>query len=330
MLDPRALLLALPLLAATAQAHPLAPSLLELDEVTIGELAVRWKTPTRTARAGAPQPVLPGDCTVRDGPAWSVEGSGSVARFRAECSGRSLVGREVGIDGLGASRTDALLTVRLADGRSFREVLRGERARFRIPERESALAVARSYGALGVRHILGGFDHLVFLFGLVALSARGAPLFWTLTAFTLGHSVTLSAAVLGLVAFPVRLIEVAIAASLVWLGMELVRGVPPAGSARRARAAAPLGAALFGLLHGLGFAGALTEVGLPAGAIPLALLSFNLGVEIGQLVFVASLLAAGALLRPVLARWPGGPARVAPYAVGCSGSFWLFDRLLGG
>jgi hypothetical protein len=250
-----------------------------------------------------------------------------VLELAARCEPAGLVGSELGVDGLAASRTEALLEIELADGRTFREVLRGSRPRFVVPERARLPDVARSYTGLGARHILGGFDHLAFVFGLVLLVGGGRALLWTITAFTLGHSLTLSLAALGFVAFPVRPLEIAIAASLVLLGVELVRRQE--GAARSA-AAAPLGAALFGLLHGLGFAGALAEVGLPAGSIPVALFSFNVGVELGQLAFVGAVLALRTALSPALAALPASARWLAPYAVGSSGAFWLFDRLMGG
>jgi hydrogenase/urease accessory protein HupE len=317
---------ALLLVTTGALSHPLAPSLLELRELDPGRLAVRWKTPALAARGAVPRPVLPDGCAPEAEPDWTREGTGVVQRFVARCVAPDLVGRVVGVDGLGASRTDALLRVELADGRAFREVLSGDRARFEIPVREQPLRVASGYVGLGVEHILGGLDHLAFVFGLLLLVGPGRALFWTITAFTLGHSATLSLAALGFVALPSRPIEVGIAASIVVLGVELVR---QQGGAPLTAAAAPAGAAVFGLLHGLGFASALTDVGLPAEAIPLALFSFNLGVELGQLAFVASVLVLGALLRPALGMLPSRARWLAPYGVGSFGAFLLFDRLLG-
>lgn len=307
-------------------AHPLAPSLFELHETEPGRVEVRWKTPARAAPGASPQPVLPGHCTPHGEPRWAREGTGLVLRFDARCEPAGLVGTELGVDGLASSRTEALLEIELSDGRTFREVLRGSRPRFVIPERARALQVAESYAALGARHILSGFDHLAFVFGLMLLVGRGRPLFWAITAFTAGHSVTLTLAALGFVAFPVRPIEIAIALSLVVLGVELARreaGTPAW------RGLAPTGAAVFGLLHGLGFAGALHSIGLPSGSIPVSLLSFNVGVEAGQLAFVGTLLVLQTLLARLLDRLPPIARWLGPYAVGCSGAFWFFDRLLG-
>ncbi|MDH3685790.1 MAG: HupE/UreJ family protein [Myxococcales bacterium] len=311
---------------ATLGAHPLAPSLFELHETEPGHLRIRWKTPARVTRVGAPQPVLPRQCQPEGEPRWTREGSGHVVHFEARCDPAALVGSELGVDGLVASRTEALLEIELSDGRTFREVLRGSRPRFVVPERPRALQVAESYVALGARHILSGFDHLAFVFGLMLLVGRGRPLFWAITAFTAGHSVTLSLAALGFVAFPVQLLEVAIAGSLVALGVELVRRER---GARVSPALAPLGAALFGLLHGLGFAGALHSIGLPPGSIPLSLVSFNVGVEVGQLAFIGCVLLLQTLLSGLLAKVPTPLRWLGPYAVGCSGAFWFFDRLLG-
>jgi hydrogenase/urease accessory protein HupE len=310
----------------TLAAHPLAPSLFELHETEPGNLQIRWKTPARVARGGAPHPVLPKQCRPEGEPHWTREGTGRVLRFEARCDPAGLVGSELGVDGLATSRTEALLEIELSDRRTFREVLRGSRPRFVIPERPRALHVAESYFALGARHILSGFDHLAFVFGLMLLVGRGRPLFWAITAFTAGHSVTLSLAALGFVAFPVQLLEIAIALSLVALGVELARRE---GGTHVSSALAPLGAALFGLLHGLGFAGALHSIGLPSGSIPISLVSFNVGVEVGQLAFIGCVLLLQTLLSGLLAKLPTTTRWLGPYAVGCSGAFWFFDRLLG-
>ena len=314
------------LLPGTLTAHPLAPSLFELRESEPGRIHVRWKTPARAAQGAVPQPVLPPQCTPEGKPHWMREGGGLVLHFDARCDPADLIGSELGVDGLAASRTQALLEIELSDGREFREVIHGSRPRFVIPERADSLDVLQSYGALGTRHILSGLDHLAFVFGLMLLVGGGRPLFWAITAFTIGHSATLSLAALGFVTFPVRALEIAIAASLLVLGMELVRRQ---GGGLHSAVSAPLGAALFGLLHGLGFAGALTSAGLPTGAIPLALFSFNAGVELGQLAFIGAVLVLRTLLAPILVRLPARARWLAPYAVGCSGAFWIFDRLLG-
>jgi len=218
--------------------------------------------------------------------------------------------------------------VELADGRSVQAVLRGSQPFHVVPERPSRLGVVRDYLRLGLEHIASGLDHLLFVLGLLLLvGGRLAPVVKTVTAFTLGHSVTLSLAVLGFVRFPVGLIELAIAASVFVLGAELARG--PGAPASRLRRFPWAMAGAFGLLHGFGFAGALAQVGLPSGEIPLSLFAFNLGIELGQLAFVALALAGWRLL--VLARAPA-PAwlRAAPaYGIGTLAAYWCLERAAG-
>ena len=235
-----------------------------------------------------------------------------------------MVGETLRVTGLDASQTDALVRVELADGRTLRAVLSSDSDSFEIPAREDAPRVFRSTLRLGVGHILGGLDHLLFVFGLVLLVGSGRTLLATVTSFTLGHSLTLSLAVLGFVHFPTRAAELAIAASILVLAVELTRepGAKPTWLRRT-----PWGmACLFGLLHGFGFAGALAEVGLPAGEIPAALLAFNLGIEFGQLAFVLAVLLARRALRPALARAPGALARIPAYAIGSLAAYWCFQR----
>jgi hydrogenase/urease accessory protein HupE len=208
-----------------------------------------------------------------------------------------------------------------------RAVLTGGEPRLRVPEREQRGAVFSSYLGLGFEHILSGVDHLLFVLGLILLVSGMRALVATVTAFTLGHSVTLSAAALGFVHFPTRWAETLIAFSIALLANELVRGEREAPSPMRRRPWAM--SASFGLLHGFGFAGALAEVGLPGDEIPLALFAFNVGIELGQLCFVVAVVA----LRGAFGRWLAlVPARFAPlpaYAIGTLAAYWCFQRALG-
>lgn len=312
---------ALAVLAAPAAAHRLAPALLELSESAPGRVEVRFKA-SRLQPAGSDlRPELPDHCRP-DGDPTAIEDETSVTlRWTLHCDG-PLVGSTVAVRGLEPSRTNALLRVALADGRRVRAVLHEGAASFRIPERESAAGVVRGYGALGMDHILTGFDHLLFVLGLVLLVRGRRALLATVTSFTVGHSVTLSLAALGFVHFPQDWTELVIAATILALAVELVRDEPSPRDLMRRWPWAMAGS--FGLLHGLGFAGALAEVGLPAEEIPLALLSFNLGIELGQLVFVVSALLVLAALRPRLGRlWL---ERVPAYAIGGLAAFWCLDR----
>jgi hydrogenase/urease accessory protein HupE len=190
-----------------------------------------------------------------------------------------------------------------------------------------AFAVVSSYLLFGFAHILGGFDHLLFVLALLILVPNTRILIWTITAFTVAHSITLAAATLGFVNFPQPPVEAVIALSIVFVATEIIHVSQgrPGLTQRRPW----IVAFTFGLLHGFGFAGALTEVGLPEQAIPLALLFFNVGVELGQLAFVAAVLLSIALAKHLLHETPKWVPTATAYVIGMVASYWTIDRVLG-
>jgi hydrogenase/urease accessory protein HupE len=246
------------------------------------------------------------------------------ARWVVRCDAQGLVGRTVGVEGLTTGQTDALVRVTLADGHVVQAVLRGSKPHLTVPGRPGRLDVLRSYSALGVEHILTGVDHLLFIGGLLLLVGGGRRLLQTITAFTAGHSVTLSLAALGIAAVPSRPAEVAIAGSVFILAVELAR--PTRSTPSLLRRIPWVMAGLFGLLHGLGFAGALAEVGLPTGEIPSALFAFNVGIEAGQLAFVGVLCAAGWVIGRITARKPVWIELGPIYVMGSLSAFWCLER----
>jgi hydrogenase/urease accessory protein HupE len=193
------------------------------------------------------------------------------------------------------------------------------------PEWPITITGIRTYVRLGVEHILFGIDHLLFVLCLLLLVRDIRRLLGTITAFTLAHSITLAAATLGFVRVSATPVEATIALSIVFLASELVRG--EAGRSAVTRSYPWLVAFSFGLLHGLGFAGALAEIGLPQGEIPLALFAFNVGVELGQLAFITAVLLLARLVRVVPLRLPAWAPDTAGYAIGAMASFWVFSRL---
>jgi hydrogenase/urease accessory protein HupE len=326
----RILLLALVALGlgATVQAHPLAPSLLEIVEREPGRAEVKWKTPAVVVPGSELRPVLPAHCRPVQYARAEVIETAVVRRWEIACEA-PLEGSSIEVSGIASSRADVILRVALADGRLFSSVLTEGRATFVVPARQGAVVVGWRYAVLGFDHIVTGYDHLLFVLGLLLLVRNKGQLVATVTAFTVGHSVTLSLAALGLVAVPSRPVEALIALSILFLAVELARGSDAGPTMMRCYPWALTSA--FGLLHGLGFAGALTEIGLPAGEIPLALFSFNLGIEAGQLAFCAVVLlvlAAGRRLRPVKLGRAG--VTTAAYAIGSLAGFWLVDRLAAG
>ena len=218
-----------------------------------------------------------------------------------------------------------LLRVVYADGSELTRVLRPSDSSLTLPGAEKSGAPVREYLQLGFTHIWSGIDHLLYVFGLVLLVRTPRLLIKTITGFTLAHSVSLAAASLGYVNIPPAPVEAVIALSIVYIAVELLR--VREGQPSLAARAPWLVSMSIGLLHGLGFAGALAEVGLPAGAIPQALLLFNIGIEIGQITFVALVLAAGDALIRYLPRLTTSLRWVPPYAIGSFASFWVIERI---
>ncbi len=315
------LLLAL-LVSFDASAHRFAPSLLRLFEVGEGEYQVIWKTPAQRVSAIPLQPVFPDAC---DGEASSAsrEGTGVIASFRIRCAD-SLVGRQLSVSGLAENSASVLLSIETRDGFYYQSLLNGQQPAFLVPAEPTALEVMKEYSWLGAEHIWGGIDHLLFVFGLFLLVGWNRRLIWTVTAFTVGHSVTLALVTLGYFEYPVALVEFLIALSIFVLALELANR-DKAGLFERYPWWLAGG---FGLLHGMGFAGALAEVGLPQSELPLALLFFNIGIELGQLAFIAAVMAVWTLLR----RMPMADAailRPAPvYALGALSAMWCIERAL--
>jgi hydrogenase/urease accessory protein HupE len=303
-----------------AGAHPLDPVFLQIVESPDGTLDVTWRVPLAQPAAVPLEPVLPDGCTRRSEPSVTENDRSATLRWQMDCAGRSLTGLRVGVEGLHERRTDALLRVQLASARTVQKVLRGDDALFTIPGAPRAIDVVRDYLVLGVEHILTGFDHLLFVLGLVLLVDGARQGLWTITAFTAGHSVTLSLAVLGFVSVPPLPIEALIALSVFILGVELTRDGPT-----WIRRAPWRMAFAFGLLHGLGFAGALAQVGLPAEEIPLALFSFNVGIELGQLLFIV---AIGVGLATVPVSRSRAVRLIPAYAIGSLAALWVIDRVV--
>ena len=313
-------------LAPAAGAHPLAPSLLELREQASGIVAVRFRTPLVQRPGAAVMPELPSVCRTRGEPALATDATSATLTWFADCGPGGLRGAALRVRGLRESGTDALLRVELADGVLVRTVLRPGAESFVIPERPSRASVCAAYLRMGFEHLLGGVDHLLFVLGLVLLLHDRRRLLAAVTGFTLGHSVTLSLAALGLVRVPSGLVEVGIAASLFWLATQLVSG-KKVGATLAHSWRLPC---LFGLLHGLGFAGALSQAGLPAGEIPLALFAFNAGIELAQLTAVAAFFALQAAFAPWSAQTPAWLARVPAYAIGTIAATLIFERATAG
>ena len=310
------------LVSVEASAHRFAPSLLRLFEVGDGQYQVIWKTPAQRISEIPLQPVFPEACS--GAPAESTrEGTGVLVSFRLSCPG-GLIGEEIAVTGLPENSASVLLSLETRDGFYYQSLLNGQQRSFLVPAEPTATEVMREYSWLGAEHIWGGIDHLLFVFGLLLLVGWNRNLIWTVTAFTVGHSITLSLVTLGFFEYPVALVEFLIALSIFMLALELARK-EGAGLFRRYPWWLAGG---FGLLHGMGFAGALAEVGLPQSELPLALLFFNIGIELGQLAFIAAIMAVWQLLKRLPSMDAAVLRPVPVYVLGSLSAMWCIERAL--
>jgi hypothetical protein len=313
----------LSLLTLPAQAHEIRPAYLQIDERAPQHYELLWKVPTRDGMVQDIRPAFEPDFTLTPQPGEAIV-NGFVI-FRYSLAGETaLPGTTLRIDGLDRTTIDALVNVSLLDGTRHSFLLQPRESAVQIPKAPSVWRVVQTYTRLGVEHILAGLDHLAFVAALM-LIVRGWPmLLKTVTAFTVAHSITLALATFGYVSLPPSPVEALIALSILLVAAEGVH-------LRRGRLSLAtrwpwIVAFAFGLLHGFGFAGALRQIGLPQGDIPLALLFFNVGVELGQLMFIALLFAIAAALRRVYSMPRRAPV-AATYAIGTIAAFWVFGRL---
>jgi hydrogenase/urease accessory protein HupE len=313
-----ALLLPLP-----GHAHEVRPAYLDLSEDRPGEFSVLWKTPKVGEMRLALDPVFSGPVEALNPVATKATGDAVVQTWRLRADG--LRGQTLRIAGLEGTLTDVLVRIAFSNGSTWVKSLTPRQPDALIPARPTAWDVAGTYLVLGLEHILTGTDHLLFVLALLMLTTGRWRLVKTVTAFTVAHSITLGLASLGVVHVPPKPVEAVIALSIVFVAAEILR--EREGRAGLAARMPWIVAFTFGLLHGFGFAGALSEVGLPEGQIPVALLFFNLGVEVGQLLFVAGVLALVALARRIQVAWPRWVALAPPYAIGSMAMFWVIQRV---
>jgi hydrogenase/urease accessory protein HupE len=306
------------------QAHRLQPAYLEISEQNAGKFSILWKRPFVGNRPMNIYPQLPAACSNLSEPVVQLLAGGAVERWLVDCGSSGMINETIVIDDLPATQTDTLLRIQLIDGSMHTTVLRPDSPSFLVPEKASKSKVAGSYLVLGIEHILGGFDHLLFVLGLLLIVRSTMLLIKTITSFTLAHSVTLAMAALGFVHVPQAPVEAVIALSIIFLATELVK--QHRGETGLTTRAPWLVALCFGLLHGFGFAGALTEVGLPQSDIPLALLFFNVGVEVGQLMFVSGVVVVTWMIKKLKFRWPVWIEQAPAYAIGSLAAFWFIQR----
>ncbi|MGI9271305.1 MAG: HupE/UreJ family protein [Woeseiaceae bacterium] len=316
-----------------AQAHDARPNFVQIVESEPLILTVSWKVPASVPGAALPFPTLPTDCIAERQPIWQQAGAEYLGQQNYQCN-QSLSGRLVGIQFPAANPSlSTLYKIRLANGEEHLRILGPNEAEWTVPDAASRFTVATQYTRLGIEHIWVGIDHLLFVACLLFISGTTRRLLITITGFTIAHSITLALSALDLVRIATPPVEAVIALSVVFMAWEIAKADKTSLTYRYPVVVS----SSFGLLHGFGFAAVLRDIGLPQIELPTALLFFNVGVEIGQILFVAALVAGFLVLRPVFAKILRSPqdkvthwsalTTPASYLVGSIACYWMIDRV---
>ena len=310
--------------AGSATAHALDPGYLDLRQIASDTWSIHWRKPDVNGQPMAIDAVLPNGCTPARGPDPTADSRAWVSSWVAVCSA-DITGQSIAIEGLEAQQNDVLMRVQPlgADPATFR--FTPDAPVQKIPSEQTTWSVFAAYFLLGFEHILEGWDHLLFVFALFLLVRDTWRLVAAVTAFTLAHSITLALATLGVLNIPGPPVEAVIALSIVFLAVEIIKD--DNGQLRLAKQQPWIVCFGFGLLHGLGFAGALSDIGLPPNDIPAALLAFNLGVEAGQLCFIGVLAALVFVWRFFALPISQITTLVTAYGIGSVSMFWLIERV---
>ena len=321
------LLGALPVAFASplAHAHELRPGYLELRETSDGSFALLWKKPAGGEVEIRIAPVLPKGCALETPDRQPLSPGAVLVRGTLRCE-EGLAGKTLAVAGLETTVTDVLVRIHHADGRLESHLLRPAAPSVTLGAATTSAQRAGAYLRLGVEHILMGVDHLLFVLGLLLIVSKRWTLVKTITSFTVAHSITLATATLGYASAPLPPLNAAIALSILFLGPEIVRVWR--GETSFTIRHPWVVAFAFGLLHGFGFASGLSAMGLPRAEIPLALLLFNVGVELGQIAFVLLVLGLERSFRTLEIRWPRLVEALPGYTVGSLGAYWAIQRTL--
>jgi len=320
-----ALAVSLLLLCASARAHPLAPSVLSFEPETDGTVTMRWRTPLMRPTGQSLRPRIPESCEqLKPSESHATdEGAALEELFVLRCTPPDMLGATVGVDGLRDANVNVVVRMVHPDGEVHHAILDTGTPELTITAPEDESHSFFEYLMLGVHHLLTGWDHLTFVVGLLILFGWHPRLIAAVTAFTLGHSVTLALSVLGIISLPSVLVEILIALTIMVLALEIQSGRQ--GPVWRHPWILP---AALGLLHGLGFASVLFDAGLPGEEIPLALLGFNLGLELGQLGVIGAAALSFAALRSALPTGWRSKRSIPAYIIGSLAAFWVIERTL--
>lgn len=313
------------LICSMARGDELRPAYLEFKETSTDNFEVIFKIPFTKKRTRLPLSVqLPEGAETVTPVATSLTDFAFIDRFTIRREG-GLGGSTIAIDGLTATSTEALVRIEGLKGNSQTLRLTPGSPSHQITAAPTSSEVAKTYTILGIEHILEGFDHLLFVLSLMIVAGINRKLLITITGFTIAHSVTLVLSTLNIVNLPIPPVEAVIALSIVFLAVEIARG-DRSGLTYRYPVAVSVS---FGLLHGFGFAAVLGEIGLPESEIPVSLLFFNVGVELGQLIFIGAVMIPCFIYRSLKFSAPAWTGRIAPYAIGSIAAYWMIDRVVG-
>jgi hypothetical protein len=318
------LLVCLALLARPAFAHEVRPAYLEIDQTAANTYSVIWKQPTLGDYAIHLVPHISNGWLERPPVDQYADAGFLIRRWTVQNAGSNpLAGRTVSIEGLENTITDVFVRIRLLNGQGVDTIVRPEAPKFHVALQSGARTAAWAFLLLGIEHILTGPDHLLFVLGLLLIVRDRWALLKTVSAFTLAHSLTLAAATLGHIQLPTAILNALIALSILFVAPEALRA-QRGGTSLTIRYPWVVAFA-FGLLHGMGFANGLSTLGLDKGALLAALVLFNVGVEIGQLAFIALVLALARAFRLMAIDWVR-PMRLAPaYVIGVLGAMWTLQ-----
>ena len=308
-----------------ASAHEVRPAYLGIKQITDSTYQVLWKIPALGDMVPKVKPILSDDWA--KGKVDSRKIPGAVKHEWEFVATNGIKGSEIRVDGLSKTIMDVLINIELLNGEQYSQIIKPDRPFYTIPMEPSNWEVIQTYLLLGIDHILLGIDHLLFVLALVFVTRGKWKIIKTVTAFTIAHSITLSLAALNLVRIPIPPVEAIIALSIVFLAREIL--LHEEGKESLTYRQPWIVAFAFGLLHGFGFASALSETGLPQSAIPLALAFFNIGVEIGQVAFVILILLLEYILKSSNWTMPLWVKKSPVYLIGGMSFYWLFDRIMG-
>jgi hydrogenase/urease accessory protein HupE len=307
------------------RAHEVRPAYLGITQSSDSTYNLVWKVPALGDLVPKISPSLP--------EGWEVleqngkPANGAIVNYITIKAAEPIPGETIVITGLDKTIMDVLVNIQLLNGAQYSQLISPDQPFYKIPAEPSNWQVIKSYLILGIDHILLGIDHLLFVLALILVTSGKWRIIKTVTAFTIAHSITLSLAALGIMNIPIPPVEAVIALSIVFLAREILLHKP--GQASLTYKMPWLIAFTFGLLHGFGFASALSETGLPQSAIPLALAFFNVGVEVGQIIFVLIVLGFAYVLNKLPLTIPPWLRKSPAYLIGSLAFYWVIDRVLG-